>query len=515
MPFQCVVRNFLAAKEVKFIIRGFTILKGESSSGKSSSLKALYAACTNTFSPSQVRWHTDAATIKIRFKDDEPILTVVRTRKGSPTMQFNGHEYSKIARSVPKEIEDYLNIGFIQVGNEKYCLNFFTQFQPPLLHVFSQRRIAEILSSSSALDDYNAVIKSLANRREQLKGSFNSIDTLMTEIKERIQPDKILIEKEKPLHEALTEAYKEYLSVESAGVQIKALVEQSVNFSRKSLLIAQRRRLKDTYVSLEDVYERVELLSYLKEGIHKHAVIQNRITLRYMAKVGLESLQKICAARDFLDGAKKAIVHVDELRKKHQKSRIKIKLYSEVESLMDVHSEISHSRYSIKELQLRIQRLKDLKERIKFNKQMVGDDVCPFCGSKTNSDMDKADIIAKRKALEEQILADEKEVSVLESKIKEGTEKLGITPDLPTIEAALQQKTELMQQKEREVSELLDKIEDLERQKPEAISETVLSEAPAPKVLKPNTTTSVQVECKVEKEDGPRTDIIDGEDELE
>ena len=72
-----------------------------------------------------------------------------------------------------------------------------------------------------------------------------------------------------------------------------------------------------------------------------------------------------------------------------------------------------------------------------------------------------------------------------------------------------------MQQKEREVSELLDKIEDLERQKPEAISETVLPEAPAPKVLKPNTTTSVQVECKVEKEDGPRTDIIDGEDELE
>ena len=233
MAFQCVVRNFLAAKEVKFSIRGFTILKGESSSGKSSSLKALYAACTNTFSPSQVRWHSDSATIKIRFKENEPILTVVRTRKGSPTMQFNGKEYSKIARSVPKEIEDYLNIGFIQVGNEKYCLNFFTQFQPPLLHVFSQRRIAEILSSSAALDDYNAVIKSLANRREQLKGSFNSIDTLMTEIKERIQPNKIRIDKEKSLQESLTEAYKEYLAAESAEGQIKSLVLQSVYFCSK------------------------------------------------------------------------------------------------------------------------------------------------------------------------------------------------------------------------------------------------------------------------------------------
>lgn len=513
MAFQCVVRNFLAAKEVKFSIRGFTILKGESSSGKSSSLKALYAACTNTFSPSQVRWHSDAATIKIRFKENEPILTVVRTRKGSPTMQFNGKEYSKIARSVPKEIEDYLNIGFIQVGNEKYCLNFFTQFQPPLLHVFSQRRIAEILSSSAALDDYNAVTKSLANRREQLKGSFNSIDTLMTEIKERIQPNKIRIDKEKSLQESLTEAYKEYLSAESAEGQIKGLVLQSVYFSRKSLLITQRRRLKDAYVELEVVMDASEGLESLKSQIVSYNKAKSRLSLNKTLQSSYDDLYKTCSIVDFLTGAKHSIKTIEKTRAGFSKTKTKISLYLRAEDKLDELSKISGERYELKEFQLKVSRLKDLKERIKFNKQLVGSDVCPYCGSKTESDMNKADILAKRKALEEQILADEKEVSVLESKIKEGTEKLGISSDLSSIEKALEEKTTLMQEKEKEVNDILSKIDELEREPEKVVQQTVLPEPPAGVSVKVQTKVTPVSEPTSSNSETP--DIIDGEDELE
>jgi chromosome segregation ATPase len=121
--------------------------------------------------------------------------------------------------------------------------------------------------------------------------------------------------------------------------------------------------------------------------------------------------------------------------------------------------------------------------------------------------MNKAEIIEKRKALEEQILADEKEVSVLESKIKEGSEKLGIKDDVASIEAALQEKTALLHQKEKEVNDILEKIEDLEKEKPVELLGTVL-----PEVIHPNPSTSVKVEKPVPEY---RTDIIDGEDELE
>ena len=143
----------------------------------------------------------------------------------------------------------------------------------------------------------------------------------------------------------------------------------------------------------------------------------------------------------------------------------------------------------------------------------MGSDVCPYCGSKTESDMNKADILAKRKALEEQILADEKEVSVLESKIKEGTEKLGISSDLSSIEKALEEKTTLMQEKEKEVNDILSKIDELEREPEKVVQQTVLPE--------PHAEVSVKVQTKVTPVSVPTSsnsetpDIVDSEDELE
>ena len=89
MPFQCVVKDFLAAKEVKFTVKGFTLIKGESSSGKSSSFKAIYSACTNTFSPSQVRFGKAEAIVKMRFGLIEPVFTAIRKRRGSTIMTFS------------------------------------------------------------------------------------------------------------------------------------------------------------------------------------------------------------------------------------------------------------------------------------------------------------------------------------------------------------------------------------------------------------------------------------------
>lgn len=103
-------------------------------------------------------------------------------------------------------------------------------------------------------------------------------------------------------------------------------------------------------------------------------------------------------------------------------------------------------------------------------------------------------------------------MSVLESKIKEGSEKLGIKDDVASIEAALQEKTALLQQKEKEVNDILEKIEDLEKGKPVELLGTVLPRLLEPKVIHPNPSTSVKVEKPVPEY---RTDIIDGEDELE
>ena len=67
MP-QFIVRNYLAVKEVKLNVKGLTTLTGDSNSGKSSTLKAIDAACHNRFMSGQVRWGEDKIVVKINVR---------------------------------------------------------------------------------------------------------------------------------------------------------------------------------------------------------------------------------------------------------------------------------------------------------------------------------------------------------------------------------------------------------------------------------------------------------------
>ena len=101
----------------------------------------------------------------------------------------------------------------------------------------------------------------------------------------------------------------------------------------------------------------------------------------------------------------------------------------------------------------------------------------------------------------------------LESKIKEGTEKLGISSDLASIEKALEEKTTLMQEKEKEVNDILSKIDELEREPEKAVQQTVLPEPPAGVSVKDQPKVTPVSEPTSSNSETP--DIIDGEDELE
>ena len=57
-----IVRNFQSVKEAKINISGLTVLRGESNAGKSSYLKALYAATHNRFRSIRISSHVEIST---------------------------------------------------------------------------------------------------------------------------------------------------------------------------------------------------------------------------------------------------------------------------------------------------------------------------------------------------------------------------------------------------------------------------------------------------------------------
>lgn len=463
MPFQCVVKDFLAAKEVKFTVKGFTLIKGESSSGKSSSFKAIYAACTNSFSPAQVRFGTDEAIVKMRFGFNEPVFTAVRKRRGSPTMTFNGQEYSRMNRAVPEEIEKYLNLGFIQAGSEKYSLNFFTQFQPPLLHTFSQKRIAEILSNSAALDDYNAIMKEMSRRKEQLKGAFSSIDNLMSDIKVRTSDAAVLLEQMSPLVRDLESAYKALLGSSEALQRLESLGGDVSSACRIRRCTALNSMLVESYKSWERTQSTIDsllsLLTFMWRAAKKSFSLTQKRKLDGLfsdAGVHAELIQDLESYR--FDVARYSSI------KGSMSAQVELRdLYTQAEDLFSARGSFETTLQLLHTFQQNIKNAEYLRTRIEEGKAHLHADVCPFCGAIiVDKDMNKDEIVAKRKALEAQIRAEENDLLLLESRIKENAVALGIEPDSDKIALAINKNKEQLSAKENEIESLLAKIQALE-----------------------------------------------------
>ena len=75
-------------------------------------------------------------------------------------------------------------------------------------------------------------------------------------------------------------------------------------------------------MELEKSYDCNESLNTLKDSIIRYARLSMKLMLSKILKGQLAALQKLCAIKDFLEGAKSATVRISEIRKKHQKSKI-------------------------------------------------------------------------------------------------------------------------------------------------------------------------------------------------
>ena len=249
---QFIIKNFQADKEVKLETHGLTIIKGISSSGKSSSLKAIQAAVTNRFGSQQVRFGETHADVAIRWDKEGPILRVQRYAEGgSPIMSLNKKTYSKLNRNLPIEVESYNNLGIVSIGSDKFYLNFISQFQPPLLINFSHKKVMEILSASKGVDDYNIVSKRMATLRLLNRGKFQSTDTLISNKKEQLSSLNKQYQYKEPLFSKIKTLYDNYTTLQSECSKL----EESSQFLLQKKELENRLRVLTRKKELLDKVE--------------------------------------------------------------------------------------------------------------------------------------------------------------------------------------------------------------------------------------------------------------------
>lgn len=202
-----VVRDYLAAAEVKIGVRGLTVFRGASGSGKSSTFRALMSAVSNRWSGGSVRWGTTGSEVAIRFDAGGPVLKVTKGIKGGAVYDLAGVRYDKVGRSVPEEVKSFLNMGVERIGDEDFHLSFCSQWVPPLLLRFSQSKVRELLGGGGGLNDWQVCWSELGRRGTELRAFVREAESRVADCRPRAEALEKLVASGSALEERL-KAYK-------------------------------------------------------------------------------------------------------------------------------------------------------------------------------------------------------------------------------------------------------------------------------------------------------------------
>lgn len=330
-----IIRNFMRVKEAKLRIEGLTLLKGVSSAGKSSCIKAVYAALANRFDSDQVRWGEENAVISLRWSKESPVLIVQRNRQGgSPLMKLNGHVYSKLNRNLPKEVQEYNNLGVVKAGSDTLLLNFQAQFQKPLLLEFSNRRILEILSASKGMDDLNLVSGAISKKREQNRGAFKSVSSIINSTKGNLSVVKFNIQELEPKYNQLKQALDDFNTSKQHLDEVSEVISLAEQLSTLSKQVDSKEKL---IVSLTAVYD-------AKCNFEQQDDLRNQLAKLFIWHSNLQVLQ---SSEVFLVKKLKSLQHLLDVRLQTEQLANQVEQIEEVINQRKEYGSLQHQRINV------------------------------------------------------------------------------------------------------------------------------------------------------------------------
>lgn len=387
MSVNIKVKNFQSISDADITVDGFTILVGESSQGKSACLRAVNAACNNKFKQGFLKYGTDSMTIGITYSDEPYSLVVRKTKKESPEYELGELVFQKLNRTVPPEIEAFNNFGSIDSYEQKYPLNFFTQFSKPLLLEFSQKRILEILSSSKAFDDMNEANSKLNKKKEQNNGAFKQVSSMINDNKKQLSEYN---GQEQAIREDIKTLTDRFDALKKVEAEISTADELYMQTGTHAHAEERAERLKTVLAlcyDINDLNGKADSLTKLQDCISEQdkaekatKAAQERLSLseRY---ISLSEQRN--AVRDDLLGELEN--HIRESRDAHTRIKELSSVLTLAEKAVEVRKSLNATDTNLNSL-TRLSELMDtyrtVHKTVREKQAMVDNHICPVCGNK-------------------------------------------------------------------------------------------------------------------------------------
>lgn len=353
------IKDFQSLEKAHLGIKGLTLLIGESSQGKSSCIKAIKAAAYNRFRSGQVRHGSEATIVQLLFDDHK--FSVKKTPQGSPVMVIDSLKFSKLGRDVPTQVDEVLNMSPIEVGNDKYSLNFFSQFENPILMDVSQKKVLDLLSTSKVLDKHTKLTALVHNLYLDTKSQIKSLDALLDESKAKVSQLRFELEALEQPKKRLEELYAEWTNVLAKLSDIQSLLclLKASHISTIELLISLINKI-NLYI---DFSSSLSTISEYFSGVDptKYDLLIELVERVFQLKDKLStcnSLKELLSVKYPLD------------------------TYSKLESYLNEAVNVSNKLLAMDSINSVCQSLKKLSQEGVSLDKIIIDRVCPVCGSK-------------------------------------------------------------------------------------------------------------------------------------
>lgn len=270
---QVSVKGYQSLHDLELELENFTLIFGESDSGKSAFIRALKGWAENQPGDSFITVGRKSSSVKVELDDGTDIVW------NKPSNEFllgdgvTHRTFSKAGRTVPDEVREHT--GFIDVVfDEDYSdlINFASQFDPPFLLTESGTRIAKVFGKLSGTEFiYNAqrlAAKEIQNAKLDLsmhstvelqaRNELEKYSDLDAQLTEQSQLSTVISRAKTFLAETqeLQNAYQEYLSnlqsVNDIESRLSELPEE-VDLTKLDSAISLLFQLSDSYREYQEL----------------------------------------------------------------------------------------------------------------------------------------------------------------------------------------------------------------------------------------------------------------------
>lgn len=160
--------------------KGITAIVGSTNNGKSSIIRAIKGAINNQGGSFFINYDAEETQVEIETGSNN-ILWVKSKKPGKSKYVVNDTTLTKIGQTQLTEVADIINMPEIEVGNERFQINFWKQLEKPFLVDKTAYQLFDFISKSKEQEQVEQIKQETAEELNKHKQELNKFNILIDE----------------------------------------------------------------------------------------------------------------------------------------------------------------------------------------------------------------------------------------------------------------------------------------------------------------------------------------------